>query len=153
MRALELKVPPPLVALTCAALMYAVAQLAPGWRWSWPHGAILGAGVALLGAALDALGVIAFLRARTTVNPLKPSRTSTIVRGGIYRHTRNPMYLGMLLFLLGFALYLAHPLAFLLLPVFVAYLTRYQIMPEERFLAAKFGAEYAAYASRVRRWI
>ncbi|RJG03453.1 methyltransferase family protein [Noviherbaspirillum sedimenti] len=153
MRALELKIPPPLVALACAAMMYALAQLAPGWRWSWPHSDTLGAGVAMLGAILDMLGIMAFRRAKTTVNPLKPSNASSIVQSGIYRHTRNPMYLGMLFVLLGFALYLAHPLAFLLLPVFIAYLTRFQILPEERILATKFGAEYTDYASRVRRWV
>jgi protein-S-isoprenylcysteine O-methyltransferase Ste14 len=153
MSALELKIPPPIVALTCAALMYAATRLAPDWRWDWPNRGALGAGVALLGIAFDLLGVIAFYRSKTTVNPLKPSSTSVIVQGGVYRHTRNPMYLGMLLVLLGWALYLAHPVAFLLLPVFVAYLTRFQIIPEERFLAAKFGDEYQHYASRVRRWV
>lgn len=153
MSALELKIPPPLVALACAALMYAVAQLAPDWRWNWPNRGAFGAGAVLLGVVFDFLGIIAFYRAKTTVNPLKPSGTSAIVQSGVYRYTRNPMYLGMLLVLLGFALYLAHPVAFLLLPVFPAYLTRFQIIPEERFLAAKFGAEYLRYTSRVRRWI
>lgn len=153
MRTLELKIPPPLVALACAAVMYALAQLAPGWRWNWPHSGALGAGVVLLGAMLDVLGIMSFRRAKTTVNPLNPSNASSIVQSGIYRYTRNPMYLGMLFVLLGFALYLAHPLAFLLLPVFIAYLTRFQIIPEERILATKFGAAYADYASRVRRWV
>jgi protein-S-isoprenylcysteine O-methyltransferase Ste14 len=133
--------------------MYTVTKLVPGWRWTWPHSDALGAAVALIGIACDLLGVMAFYRAKTTVNPLKPSATSSIVQSGIYRYTRNPMYLGMLLVLLGLALYLAHPAAFVALPVFVAYLTRYQIIPEERILAARFGAEYSAYASRVRRWI
>lgn len=153
MRALELKIPPPIVALTCAALMYAATRLVPEWCWSWENSSAWGAVVALAGIALDALGLVAFLRAKTTVNPLAPSASSTIVQSGVYRHTRNPMYLGMLLVLLGFALYLAHPVPFLLLPVFPAYLTRFQIIPEERILAAKFGAEYSAYASRVRRWL
>jgi len=153
MRTLELKIPPPLVALVCAAAMYAIAHLAPGWRWDGPYRIVLGGGVALIGAALDVLGLISFRRAKTTINPLKPANTSTIVSTGIYRYTRNPMYLGMLLVLLGFALYLAHPMAFLLLPLFIAYLTRYQIIPEERFLATRFGAEYLDYASRVRRWL
>lgn len=133
--------------------MYAVAQLAPDWRWNWPNRGVFGAGVALLGIAFDFLGIIAFYRAKTTVNPLNPSNTSAIVQSGVYRYTRNPMYLGMLLVLLGFAVYLAHPAAFLLPPVFVAYLTRFQIIPEERLLTAKFDAAYLRYASRVRRWI
>lgn len=153
MQNLELKIPPPLVALACAAGMFGLARLAPGWGWHWPAAEMLGAWVALLGVALDALGLIAFHRAKTTVNPLNPSATSTIVQDGIYRYTRNPMYLGMLVILLGFAIYLAHPLGLLLLPVFVAYLTRFQILPEERFLREKFGEAYCGYASRVRRWL
>lgn len=153
MQHLELKVPPPLVALACAALMYGVVRLVPDWRWNWPGSGMPGTGVALLGAALDALGLFAFHRAKTTVNPLNPSATSSIVQSGIYRYTRNPMYLGMLVVLLGFAIYLAHPLAFLVLPVFVAYLTRFQILPEERLLSEKFGEAYRSYASRVRRWL
>ena len=153
MQTLELKIPPPLVALACAALMYAVVRLVPDWRWQWPASEMLGVGVALLGVALDALGLFAFLRAKTTVNPLKPSATSSIVQTGIYRYTRNPMYLGMLVVLLGFAIYLAHLLALLVLPLFAMYLSRFQILPEERLLSAKFGEAYRAYASRVRRWI
>lgn len=153
MRLLELKIPPPLVALACAVCMYAISQWIPDWRWNWPYKLHLGIAVALTGIAFDLLGVLAFYRAKTTVNPLKPSGTSSIVQHGVYRITRNPMYLGMLLVLTGYALYLSHLLAFLLLPVFVAYLTRFQIMPEERILQEKFGAAYSSYASRVRRWI
>ena len=153
MHLLELKVPPPIVALVCAMLMYGAVRLAPEWHWNWSGSDLLGAGVALIGIALDLVGVVAFWRAKTTVNPLAPSSTSTIVQSGIYRYTRNPMYLGMLLILSGFALYLAHPLPFLLLPVFWAYITRFQIIPEEHMLATRFGPEYSAYASRVRRWI
>lgn len=153
MRLLELKVPPPIVALVCALLMYGAVRLVPGWHWNWSGSGIAGAGVMLAGIMLDLAGVLAFWRAKTTVNPLAPASTSTLVQSGIYRFTRNPMYLGMLLILSGFGLYLAHPLPFLLLPVFLAYITRFQIIPEERVLATRFGPEYAAYAARVRRWI
>lgn len=133
--------------------MYAMSRLLPTWHWEWQGSKAIGAAVVLIGIALDFLGVLAFYRARTTVNPLKPSATSSIVQSGVYRYTRNPMYLGMLLVLTGYGLYLSHPLAFLLLPVFVAYLTRFQIIPEERILQEKFGQAFTAYASRVRRWI
>ncbi|TCS37068.1 phospholipid methyltransferase [Paucimonas lemoignei] len=133
--------------------MYAISQMLPAWRWDWPGSTAIGVAVVLIGIVLDFTGVLAFYRARTTINPLKPSGTSSIVQGGAYRFTRNPMYLGLLLVLTGYGLYLSHPLAFVVLPVFVAYLTRFQIIPEERILREKFGQAYVDYASRVRRWI
>lgn len=145
--------PPPVVALACASLMYAAAKLLPQWRWDVPHSAWLGMAVALCGITIDSLALVSFFRAHTTVNPLTPDRTSTLVRSGIYRVTRNPMYVGLLLVLTGFALYLAHPVALLGLPLFVLYLTRFQIIPEERILTARFGAQYLDFMAQVRRWL
>ena len=76
-----------------------------------------------------------------------------MVRHGIYRFTRNPMYLGQLLQLVAWAFWLENLLAFAVLPAYIAYLTRFQIIPEERILSARFGASYAAYQQRVRRWV
>ena len=115
-------------------------------RWS----AIVVMGVGVL---IEAVSVLAFLRARTTVTPLKPEKASTLVVGGLYRASRNPMYLGMLILLIGWALWLGNPASLLLLPMFVIYLTVFQIKPEEAALAEKFGADYDAYCRRVRRWI
>lgn len=153
MRKLELTVPPVIVALACGALMYAMSRIWPSWHWNSPASRAIGAVVALVGVALILLGVLSFHRARTTVDPLHPSGASSIVQSGVYRYTRNPMYLGMLLILGGYGLYLSHSLAFLLLPAFAAYMTRFQIIPEERILRDKFGQAYSTYASRVRRWI
>ncbi len=72
---------------------------------------------------------------------------------GIYSITRNPMYLGLLFVLTAWSIFLANPLPFLMLPVFMLYINRFQIAPEERALTALFGSDFAAYQSRVRRWI
>ena len=98
-------------------------------------------------------GMVAFRRAKTTVNPVKASLASSLVIRGVYRYTRNPMYVGLLLTLLAWAVFLANPLAVLWVVVYVLYITRFQIIPEERVLASLFGAEYEAYKGRVRRWI
>ena len=90
---------------------------------------------------------------RTTINPLRPHNASAIVSHGIYRYTRNPMYVGLLMFLTAWAVWLSNLLAFAVLPVFVACLTRLQIIPEERILTEKFGETYTRYAQNVRRWI
>jgi protein-S-isoprenylcysteine O-methyltransferase Ste14 len=84
---------------------------------------------------------------------MKPESSSSLVVSGIYKLTRNPMYLGLLLVLLGWAIYLTNVLVFLLLPAFILYINRFQIAPEERALTALFGQEFAAYKSRTRRWL
>ena len=97
-------------------------------------------------------GVVTFRNAKTTVNPLKP-HASSLVTWGVYAISRNPMYLGGLIMLLGWAVFLSNPLAFLFLPVYVLYLNRFQIAPEERVLMSLFGETYAAYQVRARRWL
>lgn len=109
--------------------------------------------LAALGVGVAAAGVVSFRRARTTVNPLQPATASSLVVSGIYRLTRNPMYLGALLVLVGWAVFLANAVAFLISPMFVFYLNRFQIAPEEKALASLFGPEFTAYCARVRRWI
>ena len=94
-----------------------------------------------------------FRRARTTVNPLKPESASALVISGIYRHTRNPMYLGFAIILLGWCVLLGSAWAVLGVAGFVLYIGRFQIRPEERALRELFGAEFDAFCSRVRRWV
>ncbi|MFP5406472.1 MAG: methyltransferase family protein, partial [Gammaproteobacteria bacterium] len=86
-------------------------------------------------------------------NPTRPGAASSLVLGGPYRFSRNPMYLGVLLVLVGWAVYLSNVLAFVVLPLFVLYLNRYQIAPEERALSARFGASFDEYRKSVRRWL
>ena len=155
MSALELKIPPPLVAAAVAGCMYAAAVLLPAPVLALPPGVRVGMALALaaVGAGFDVAGLWAFRKARTTVNPLTPHRSVAVVSTGVYRLTRNPMYLGLALILLGLAVYLASPWALLGPLVFAAYITRFQIVPEERALQARFGTAYTAYRARVRRWL
>ena len=150
---LEHKIPPPLVALACAGLAWALAAGWPAWPLPQALRLPLAAAGALLGLALDAWSLWNFRRQRTTVNPLAPERARSVVQSGPYRFTRNPMYLGMALLQLGWCFWLGQPLALLAPALFVAYITRFQIQPEERALRAKFGAPYEAYLRRVRRWL
>lgn len=146
-------IPPPLLALAAGALMWAIARKAGLAAAEFPGRAPLAAGLAGAGLLIDLVAVAAFVRARTTVNPLAPSRTNALVVSGLYRWSRNPMYLGMLLILLGWAAWLAQPLALAPVALFVILIERMQIIPEERALEEKFGEEYRAYKKRVRRWI
>ena len=154
MSALELKIPPPLVAAAVAGGMYAAASLLLPVL-ALPPGLRVGAALALagVGAGFDLAGLLAFRKAKTTVNPLTPSKSATVVTTGVYRLTRNPMYLGLALILLGLAVYLASVWALFGPLVFAAYITRFQIVPAERVLTARFGAAFSTYCARVRRWL
>ncbi len=154
MSALELKIPPPLVAAAVAGAMVAASVWLPPVL-ALPPAVRVGAALVLaaVGACFDVAGLLAFRKARTTVNPMTPDKATAVVSTGVYRVTRNPMYLGLVLMLLALALYLASPWALLGPLAFGAFITRFQIRPEERALAARFGAAYTAYCARVRRWL
>jgi protein-S-isoprenylcysteine O-methyltransferase Ste14 len=133
--------------------MWLASWAMPAFGFELPLGGILSASVALAGAIICGLGIVSFRQARTTVNPMKPDSASSLVVSGVYRLTRNPMYLGFLLILLGWAIFLSNALAFLFLPAFLVYMNRFQIEPEEKALHALFGEQFAAYTARVRRWL
>ena len=153
MQALELRIPPVALFLLAAAAMGGVAALAPAPRITFP-GQLLAASLLLLAAGLVGLASVrTFARHETTVNPLRPERASRLVAAGIYRYSRNPMYLSLLLALAAWATWLGSWPAAIVLPGFVWAMNRWQIRPEERALAALFGAEFEDYRRSVRRWL
>jgi protein-S-isoprenylcysteine O-methyltransferase Ste14 len=153
MSSLELKIPPPAVALAFGIVMWLVAMLTQAPHLSVPFTTYAGILLALLGQGVGIAGMVAFRKAKTTINPVSPANASSLVARGIFRYTRNPMYVGWLLTLLGWAAYLSSLFSVLFVPLFMLYIQRCQIEPEERALAQKFGKEYAAYKSAVRRWL
>lgn len=153
MNRLELRIPPPVVMLVAGAVMWLLADWFPALAAA-PYSNV-GAAVmtALLGLAVSLAGILAFRRAGTTIDPRGPAQASTLVSSGIYRYSRNPMYLGVLLILLGWGVYLGNILTVLGMLAYYAYITRYQIIPEERQLETQFGADFVTYRDRVRRWL
>jgi protein-S-isoprenylcysteine O-methyltransferase Ste14 len=150
---LEIRVPPPLVFLAAAGLMWLLAWLLPALAVPIPARVWWAAACAAAGVIVGLLGVREFRKARTTVDPLRPDKSSAVVVTGIYRMTRNPMYAGLLLVLLGWAVFLANVAALIGPITFVLYISRFQIVPEERALEQKFGPPYLDYKQRVRRWL
>ena len=150
---LELRVPPPLVLGLCALLMWLVARAAPIADFPLPARGILSAAVAIAAAVLFGAAIVQFVRARTTVNPMQPDSASALIVEGVFRLSRNPIYLADLGLLAAWALWLANAAALAVLPLFVAYLNRFQIAPEERALEKRFGAAFAEYRRGVRRWL
>jgi protein-S-isoprenylcysteine O-methyltransferase Ste14 len=152
MSALETKVPPPIVMLLFAGVMW-LAAAAISIQLS---GIVRTATMFILAAAgliVELAGVVSFARARTTVDPIHPRTASKLVVNGIYRFTRNPIYLGDFLLLLAWAVFLSSPLALAIAPLFLLYINRFQIGAEERALLDLFGEQYSEYKARVHRWL
>ncbi len=150
---LELKIPPLIVFFVFTAFMWLLAMAVPSAGFALRAKKPIAAAIAAVGGVLAVAGIVSFMRARTTVNPFKPSKTSALVTTGVYAFTRNPMYLSLLIVLAAWVIYLSNFASLLLIPLFVAYLIRFQIMPEERALTSLFGNEFEAYCKRVRRWL
>ncbi len=134
-------------------MMWAIARTAPAMEVDPTWRLALAAAFAIVGVLSAISGISAFNRAKTTINPHHLEAVSALVTSGVYRYTRNPMYLGLLCVLLAYAVYLAVPWTLAGPLAFVLFITRFQIIPEERVLAQKFGPEYAAYKQRARRWL
>lgn len=151
---LDFKVPPVAVFVVCVALMLALAALFPGL--AQPFATIHWAAIGMCFASAAILGLSAirqFRSAGTTIHPQRAEATSTLVRDGIYSFTRNPMYLGLAMLLGAVAAYTANPVSVIGIVLFILYIGRFQIAPEERILRAKYGAEFDRYCRIVRRWI
>ena len=150
---LETRIPPPLVLVVFGAFMWFTTRLTPAFIIPPPWRALLIAIPFILGVLFAAPAIRAFVRAKTTINPVDITAASTLIKDGVFRVTRNPMYLGLTFLLVAWTGYLARPLALLGPILFVLYITRFQIVPEERALRTKFGSDYEDYARRVRRWL
>lgn len=153
MNSLETKIPPPVVLLIVGFLMWHGASIGPAFvlneivRW------MVIAFFLLTGLLIAVLGVIEIVKVNTTINPMRPDKTSALITGGIYRVTRNPIYLGDACLLIAWSFYLSSFFMLIGVMAFVIYINRFQIMPEEKILTKKFGLVYANYQTKVRRWL
>jgi protein-S-isoprenylcysteine O-methyltransferase Ste14 len=153
MRQLDLKVPPLAVCATALVAIVAFGYFVPSANQPFPGHRLAAISLVLAGVTVAVTAILQFRRVRTTVNPMRPSRTASIVATGVFSWSRNPMYLGMAMCLLGVSAWFSTVLGYALVPLFCVYITEFQIKPEERALMVRFGAEYSAYAATVRRWI
>ena len=153
MHALELKIPPAAVFLVCAAGMWLLTRAFPAGEFELRYAGFLAIAIAVPGLAVAIAGIHAFRRQSTTVNPIRPDEASSVVSDSVYRYTRNPMYVGLACCVLAWGVYLRNVPALLCIVIFIVYITRFQIEPEERALQEKFGEEYTSFKSRVRRWL
>ncbi len=150
---MKLLIPPPVYALMIAALMWLLNRYIPGAQLisaPWNKAGLL---VILVAIMSDFWSIRLFLKKHTTANPMKPQNTTGLITTGLYKISRNPMYMGLLTVLAGYAIYLGSLTPFLGLPVYYFIVTEMQIKPEEAILEDKFGQEYLDYKSKVRRWL
>ncbi|ENP8454016.1 isoprenylcysteine carboxylmethyltransferase family protein [Photobacterium damselae] len=149
---MSLKVPPPIWLLLALVSMALVSHYAPLGYFDFPLKNAVVIAICFIGSIPGFSAVYLFSKAKTTLDPRNPKRTSQLVTSGIYQFTRNPMYLSLALYLLATAIYLETYSPFLVLPVFIGLLSYLQIAPEEEVLRAMFGQEYSEYCKKVRRW-
>lgn len=149
----EHKIPPPIIGIICVGIIWAISTYAPGPLYKSSVLTYLAILIAGFGLLIDLVSMQNFRSAKTTVNPLKPEKANALVVAGFYKYTRNPMYVGMLFILTGWALYRGHPASILAVAGFVLYMNRFQIIPEERAMLKNFGTDYQDYKKRVRRWL
>ncbi len=153
MKKLELKVPPVALFFLVVLLMYGLKEMMPGLKITVPFVGFVSIGLASIAIFVGVAGVMEFHKAKTTVNPVKPESASTVVDSGIFSYTRNPMYVALLLVIIALGLWWQHLSVILCSVLFVAYMNRFQIKPEERALERLFGEDYVDYKNQVRRWI
>lgn len=151
--ALDTRFPPLLLTLLSGLLMAISAGFFPSARFDLPQRWAVAAVVALAGAGIMVAAAMRFRRKGTTLDPRDPGKSQLIVSDGVFAFTRNPMYLGMALMLLGLGLGLSNVAALVWVPLFVGYIDRWQIQPEERMLSERFGQPYLDYLKQVRRWL
>jgi protein-S-isoprenylcysteine O-methyltransferase Ste14 len=150
---LDLKIPPPIVAILCGLGIVYLPDLFKLEAFEIPLQGWVAGVVIVFGLSFDLMGLLEFRKHATTISPLSPNKTALVVSSGIYRITRNPMYLGMAIVLVGVTIAFGSAIGLLMVLVFVLYITRFQIKPEERILEAKFGEAFVDYKAKVKRWI
>ena len=153
MQALELRIPPVVQVIVITAFMWILSSALPNLSFVLDSAPLVAMVVAAAGVIFSVLGVLKFRSAGTTVDPRVPSHSASLVTGGVYRISRNPMYVGFLLVLVAWGILLGNFASFVLLPIFVVCMNRFQIRPEERHMREKFGEAYSRYQAQVRRWI
>ena len=148
---IKTKLPPPLVALTFGFLINYTKNIFP--KIEIENEIIFGSFMIIIGLIIILSSIILFKKYQTTITPLNPSNATKLITDGIYKFSRNPMYLGLLLVLFGFSIILNPTGGFLLIPLFILYINLFQIIPEENAMVDLFKDEFLEYKENVRRWI
>jgi len=149
---MKLKLPPLLIFVIFLGLMHFLSKYLPIGDFDFFGKKYLIFILLSIAILITLISVLQFFRSKTTIDPRVPSKVSKLVTYGVYRFSRNPMYLALLLMLVAWGLWLGNAFNALLAAGFVGYMNKFQIILEEEALAAIFGKEYQQYCTQVRRW-
>lgn len=150
---MKLKIPPPVQLIFSAILMWILSIYGDHFGLNFKYNNEFALSCLIAGVVIIGLSIVTFRMAETTITPLHPDKSSNLVKTGIYQYTRNPMYLGLLLILFSIWWYLQNLASMFVLPIYVWFISKYQIIPEEEILYKLFGQNYKNYQDNVRRWI
>ena len=150
---LSLKIPPVAQGLFAILFIWLFNRYAPLYHIKFIYQKIIACVFIGTGAIVALSGVFAFIKLSTTVDPRCPKKASKLVIIGVYKYSRNPMYLGLLLIISGIAVYFGALSSIIVILLFVVFINKYQIVPEETALQEKFGESYTHYVQSVRRWL
>ena len=148
---MKTKIPPPIVTLVSALLIFFSKELFPNYTFDYQS--TLSIGIFISGLMILISAVSLFKKKETTVNPMSPEKASSLVVDGVFKYTRNPMYLGMSVVLLSISIQFNLIGGILIVSLFVAYITVFQIIPEEEAMEENFGQDYLLFKKNTRRWI
>lgn len=150
---LELKIIPPVQLIIASVLMYSLAKSLPLYHFDLSISLLAAILLVLIASLIGIVALYDFHKHQTTFHPHTPEKTSKVVDSGVFAYSRNPMYVSLVLILIALGVYLQNYSSFIVIPLFVAYITRYQIIPEEKMLDKMFPRDYQAYCQKVRRWV
>ena len=148
---MKTKIPPPIIALGCIIINYLSTYLIN--PISFPISEIIGGLILLVGIATTVSAILLFKNYKTTVNPMRPEESTTLVTTGIFSITRNPMYFGLFFVIFSTVLFFGSWFGIIILMFFIWYITNFQIIPEEEAMEKLFGNKYDEYRQNIRRWI
>ena len=148
---MKTKIPPPIIAVTCIFANYLSTYVITPFNFS--NQGIVGSVIFVFGFASALSAILLFRKKQTTVDPMKPEESTSLVTSGIFSYTRNPMYLGLFIVITSTVIFFGAWFGIIILCFFVWYINTFQIIPEEEAMQKLFGKKFEEYSQNVRRWI
>jgi|TARA_B100000214_G_scaffold223541_1_gene162660 Putative protein-S-isoprenylcysteine methyltransferase len=146
-----LKIPPPLLVLVLVISNYFSSKKID--LILIPNQKLISFIILLIGVLILITPIFKFIKSKTTIDPIKFKKVNKLITSGIYKYSRNPMYLGLLMIVTSTSIFYLNIFSIITPIIFYCWINRFQIKREEIFLTEKFGNDYILYKTKTRRWI